>query len=307
MIKRCPTLEEISRYVDGELPPEAAREVADHLRDCPACRQRASELVSARRTLRESSVESSPPSMSPGCPDEESLLAYADISLCPAERRKIAAHLVSCARCSRLAAIASRSARFGVALAGEGLENPPPALYARTRERFFPQRPSPLGEIVAVLAELWRDFNRGAAYRMRGPGFQPVVSEPTAEFDISYAECRPLPAASREKTARSAPPPRKAVPPAPRGRVWDYPIPKGKIEVELKAAAPDAASLKIRLTGADGKPLPGVTVDLETPGRAAQTRRTGRTGRLEFRDLPPASYRLVFRLTPSRSLVVVLQ
>jgi hypothetical protein len=307
MIKRCPTSEEISRYVDGELKPDEARVVAGHLRDCPGCRLLAADLVSARRMLRESAVEGSPPASAPGCPDEEYLLAYADGSLRTAEREKIAAHLVSCARCSRLAAIASLAARFCGELAGEELMTPPPALYARTREHFFPKRPEPLGEIVASLAELWREFNRGVAYQMHAPRFPPVVSERTAEFRISSAECRCIPPASDEETADSAEQPRKAGPAAPRGRVWDYSIPEGKIEVELKAAASGAASLRIRLTGPDRKPFPGVAVDLETPGGAAQTRRTGQRGRLEFRDLPPASYRLVFRLTPSRSLAVLLK
>lgn len=307
MIKRCPTSEEISRYVDGELPPDEARGVAAHLRDCPGCRKLAADLVSARRTLRASAVAGSPPAVSPGCPGEENLLAYADGSLRPAERRKIAAHLVSCARCSRLAASAGQTARFCGALAGEKLETPPPALYARTREHFFPERPAPLGEIVASLAELWREFHQGVAYHMRSPRFPPVVSEKSVEFRISSADCCCLPPARSEEPEGGEGQAREDGQAAHRGRVWDYSIPEGEIEVELGAAASGAAFLRIRLSGVDKKPLPGVAVDLETPGGASTTRRTGRRGGLEFRDLPPASYRLVIRLTPPRSLVVVLR
>lgn len=54
MTDRCESiLERLGAYLDGELEPEEARAVEDHLRSCPHCRRVKEELAEADRILRE--------------------------------------------------------------------------------------------------------------------------------------------------------------------------------------------------------------------------------------------------------------
>ncbi len=49
----CPPDEELSAYVDGELSLEARSALAEHLKDCPQCRERAEGLERARAVIRQ--------------------------------------------------------------------------------------------------------------------------------------------------------------------------------------------------------------------------------------------------------------
>jgi hypothetical protein len=67
------------------------------------------------------------------------------------------------------------------------------------------------------------------------------------------------------------------------------------------------ADLLLRLYDASGGPLRGIHVSLETSGKMIKTGRAGKRGGLNFRDLSPDSYRLLFRLASPLSLAVILK
>ncbi|MCX6349968.1 MAG: zf-HC2 domain-containing protein, partial [Candidatus Aureabacteria bacterium] len=164
-MKNCPTPEEISSYTDEELSPDKARSVANHLRECPVCRELGESLNASRRALQ--AVAAALAAEAPAgadCPDEETLLAYADGSSNHEERKSIAAHLVACERCAAIASAAGQTARLCRELDRDGMEEAPPGLVARARERFFPKTPDLIGEITVSLQNLWRQFQEGLAY-----------------------------------------------------------------------------------------------------------------------------------------------
>jgi len=112
----------LSAFLDGESGPAAAREVAAHLRDCPACRSRALTLEAAR-------APEEPPG--PDCPALEVILGAADGTAGTARVREVEAHLRGCGRCRLLAAGARRAA--AEAKEAESAAAAPPGLREEAR------------------------------------------------------------------------------------------------------------------------------------------------------------------------------
>ena len=75
-------------YIDGEAAPE----VAHHIAECPACAAAAAEYATAQRRLRRRLWRAT-------CPTAQELGEYELQLLSPAERTRIAAHIVACPRC----------------------------------------------------------------------------------------------------------------------------------------------------------------------------------------------------------------
>src|ERR1700690_2293337 len=86
----CCDFESLSCFADGELEPDAAAAVAEHLGHCPRCATLATRLrerFEADDARRDGGLGGS------GCCDEEHLVLYAAGGMQGAEQAALAAHL----------------------------------------------------------------------------------------------------------------------------------------------------------------------------------------------------------------------
>lgn len=99
------SLEELSRWIDGEVTPEERMDIERRLRACPASAailQRLQDVTGRVATAILSAPPSPLPLEGPNCLDESLLSHLADGSLSPSERERIETHLAECRSCFRL-------------------------------------------------------------------------------------------------------------------------------------------------------------------------------------------------------------
>ena len=128
---KCPKKEELARYLDGELPEESRLALRDHLLSCPDCRDCLKSMRKTDSFLR--SYQPSPLTAGPDCPDEETILAYAEGRLTDRDERRISAHLNGCDYCASRAAGGLETIRLPNG-AFEDAEEPRPGPHAPLRE-----------------------------------------------------------------------------------------------------------------------------------------------------------------------------
>jgi len=272
----CPAEENIVRLIDGELSLREEEAMAAHLESCPACRALYEEIYAAANALKDHHSTTIAPRRrkSSRCPDDETLIAYADGSIVGEKERKgIASHLARCDVCARKVARAMETVRLLKRIVEEGPRKVPPELAKRVRDHLSSPRTRPLGQFIFKLEELRENLGRGFEYLRRTTLPAPVVAEGAAVFKVGEKK-RPQ-KASRREMSLSAP---------------DF-----LIILKVKPMAAGKADLSVGLSDKRSRPLERVGLKLEKEGKEFQSRTTGKKGGASFRGLKPGEYRLFIR------------
>ena len=107
------SIEELSRYLDGEVTPEEQADIETRLATCPVSQRLLERLREVTKEIGEAISEQSPvvenaPTL--GCLDDDTLIRMADNQLNPAEYHRVEAHAASCTYCLRRISECVRSA-----------------------------------------------------------------------------------------------------------------------------------------------------------------------------------------------------
>ena len=96
----CFETEVLLRYIDAEIPTDAAEEMRRHMEQCPDCRHAVSALRALIHHLTQLAWADRPPLPSTtGCVDTVLLAAYIDQRLTGRERERVEDHLSRCQDC----------------------------------------------------------------------------------------------------------------------------------------------------------------------------------------------------------------
>ena len=323
----CPSMETISKYIDGELSPREMSQVETHLRTCETCRAVRSELESLGRALKLFSLhrEVYPAKERGACPTDDVIAAFADGSIVsPKERMSIARHLAECGSCARRAGEAAETVRLVEDLEEGGLESVPPALAASVRERLVPRKPVLAGEIAASMKTILKHVRRGLEVPGREFGLVQeeiaTVSEPRISYMIApfskkareldlpeelHLEEHPVryhgrivgpdeggkkPSSKRKTKQKKT---RRKKRRLRKGLDWLFKKEGMQILVRLRGTPAGTIVCRIELTDEAERPLPAVRVVLEKADAEPRSSKTGKRGGAAFRDLVPGKYRLL--------------
>lgn len=268
---KCPRKEQLARYLDGEIPEQSKLPIRKHLLSCPECRARLKSMRKADSFLRGYLHPHLAPR--PNCPDEETIIAYAEGSLADRdERRRITAHLAGCDYCAVRTAGALETIRLREELEEKGLEPVPRHLTERARERFGVRKPASLGRVLARLADLRERFQRSFEFVLPEPAFS-VVMEPAAPYETDQR---------RDEDT-----------PAPDNKVPGRKLLSGRVTIEIAPSSSGKADLRISLTDELDRPQTGIDLQLQRGENTLQTRKTSRRGEAGFREIETGCYRLL--------------
>src|ERR1043166_651650 len=97
----CPTHENLLEYLLDEASPPMLQGVADHMMDCPACRETVQSYSAIEQVLGAGALwDRDPvPPASAECLSANLLAAYVDARLLGSERLKVERHLAGCSAC----------------------------------------------------------------------------------------------------------------------------------------------------------------------------------------------------------------
>ncbi len=268
---KCPRKEQLARYLDGELPEKSKLKTQEHLLSCPECRGLLKSMRQADSILR----GYLPPHLAPqpGCPNEETILAYAEGGLADRdERRRITAHLAGCDYCAVRAAGALETIRLRDELAEKGMEPVPSNLARRVRKSFGRAKPISLGRVVTILADLRERFQRSFEYGFPAPAFSAVM-EPAAPYETG------------QNRAENDPPLDNEVP-------GGKPL-TGRVIIEIGPSGEGKADLRVSLRDEHDRPRSGIDLRLQKGEITLQTRKTGPRGEAGFPGIETGRYRLL--------------
>lgn len=107
------SIEDLSRYLDGEVTPEEHARLAKLLGDCAMSQKVLARLREVTQTISTAIAEQAPPienAPTNGCFDDDTLIRLADNKLNPAEQHRVEAHALGCQYCMRRVVESVRSA-----------------------------------------------------------------------------------------------------------------------------------------------------------------------------------------------------
>lgn len=107
------TIEELSRYIDGQVSPEERAEIESRLAGCAVSQRLLQRLTEVTREIGEAISDQPPvvenaPTM--GCLDDDTLIRLVDNQMGQAELHRVEAHAASCNYCLRRLCECARSA-----------------------------------------------------------------------------------------------------------------------------------------------------------------------------------------------------
>ena len=107
------TIEELSRYIDGQVTPEERTDIEARLAGCPVSQRLLERLTEVTKEIGEAISEQPPvvenaPTM--GCLDDDTLIRLVDNQMSQAELHRVEAHAASCNYCLRRLCECARSA-----------------------------------------------------------------------------------------------------------------------------------------------------------------------------------------------------
>ncbi len=125
-------IEELSRYLDGEVTPAERADIERRLGECRLSAALLGRLRELTETVGRGILIAPPPAVeaepAEDCPDDSSLLLLADGKLAPAAKKRLEEHVAGCARCMRAVLEHLRSS---VTMAGGRWPQLPPEVAAR--------------------------------------------------------------------------------------------------------------------------------------------------------------------------------
>ena len=107
------TIEELSRYIDGQVTPEERADIEARMTGCAVSQRRLQRLTEVTKEIGEAISEQPPvvenaPTM--GCLDDDTLIRLVDNQMGPAELNRVEANAASCNYCLRRLCECARSA-----------------------------------------------------------------------------------------------------------------------------------------------------------------------------------------------------
>jgi anti-sigma factor RsiW len=264
----CFDTERLSMHLDGELEPQAEREVVVHLHTCQRCAAnlRALQESEASRTSALARARSVLP-VGPTCYRAEELSAYASGLLTPQEAQPLEQHLFACDACLREVMAIRRTQTL---LHPDSLITPPPHLVAAAQRASASAHPRPAVErLGTIIVRLVRD------------GLEFVEAALLPEHARLTVGGHLIPAGAFRSPQGDA----------AAAALLDLQQTVGDLALRIQVLHEDQQSVLLRLqVHKQGSPWGRLRVSLLSGGRTLGARQTSERGEVEFPRLPPGDY-----------------